>query len=88
MVMPLVEENLSGLRGYEPDVLVLQQRPELRDVVPAHRLDRAQFLVRRVRIARKEVGRVKRELGTQGSLPRRDHYQTDKGDLSDVIVST
>ena len=60
--MPLVEENLSGLRGDESDVLVLQQRPELRDVVPAHRRGRAQLLVRRVRVTGVEVGRMQRDL--------------------------
>ena len=68
--------ELARVCGHIPDVLVLQQRPELGDVVPAHRRVRAQFFVRRVRVARVEVGGVQRECGTQRGLPRRGRHQT------------
>ncbi len=63
--------ELVRVRGHVPDVLVLQQRPEVGDVVPAHGFARAQLPVGRVRVAGEEVGRVQRELGTQDGLPRR-----------------
>ncbi len=53
-----------------PDVLVLEQRPELGDVVPAHRRGGAQFLVRRVGIADEEVGGVQGKRSGQRGLPR------------------
>ena len=61
--------ELVRVGGHVPDVLVLQQRPELGDVVPAHRLVRAQFLVGRVRVAGEEVGGVQRERRYAGQPP-------------------
>ena len=72
------------IRGHIPDVLVFQQRPELGDVVPAHRRARAQFPIRRIWVARVEVGGVKRECRTQRNLPRRSRNQTSQIYLSDT----
>ena len=85
----LGRRELVRVPGHEPDVLVLQQRPELRDVVPAHR--------RRSRAApgtpgtgRRRRSRASAE-GTRyaGRPPStRIGYQTYRHDLSDQSVST
>ena len=57
------------VRRHVPDVFVLEQRPEFRDVVPAHRRSSAQLFVRGIRIADEEVGGMQRErCGHQGLL--------------------
>ena len=85
----------DALRGRErvrvgrdvPDVLVLQQRPELRDVVPAHRCSRAQFLVCGVGVADEEVGRVQGERCRQRGLPRSKDRTLERY-VSDANLST
>ena len=69
---------------HEADVLVLQQRPEVGDVVPAHRRRRAQLPVRGIRVARVEVGGVQRESRPHG----KSALQAPPGTRSDRLMQS
>src|SRR5581483_8864270 len=76
-----------GIAGHVADVLVFEQRPELGDVVPAHRRRGSQLLVRRIRVTREKVRGMQRDGCLYAALSR-VRYRTDKDNLFDILVST
>src|SRR3954454_24634075 len=79
----LRRRELVRICGNVANVLVFQQGPELRHVVPADRRGRAQLLVRRVWVAREEVRGMQRDRRLHGCLPRHKWYRTVRHSLSD-----